>query len=70
MSHYEINVSKDGRHLFATHERSLGPGDKRKTREIYDKLVEAFPKNEGYEIIISYWETLGQQIKPKKLLDD
>jgi len=69
MSHFEINVSKDGKHLFATHERSLTVGDKRKTRELYDKLVESFPKNEGYEITIRYWETVGRQIKPNELLE-
>ena len=66
---YEINVSRNGKHFFATHERSLGLS-KSHTREVYDKLVEAFPKNEGYEITISYWEKRGETIKPKKLLDD
>lgn len=64
---YEINVSKDGKHFFATHERSLGLC-KTHTREVYDKLVEAFPKNEGYEITIRYWENRGEHIKPKNLL--
>jgi acid stress-induced BolA-like protein IbaG/YrbA len=68
MPHYEINVAKDGHHLFATHERSLT--SPKKTKEVYDKLVEAFPKNEGYAISISYWETVGQTIKPKKLSSD
>lgn len=64
---YEINVSKDGKHFFATHERSLGLS-KSHTREVYDKLVEAFPKNEGYEISINYWEKAGHTVKPKNLL--
>lgn len=65
MPHYEINVAKDGKHLFATHERSLNT--EHKTKEVYDKLVEAFPANEGYDISISYWETVGKTISPKKL---
>jgi hypothetical protein len=69
MSQYEINVSRNGKHFFATHERSLGLS-KKHTREVYDKLVEAFPKSEGYEIEISYWQTTGESVKPKKLLDD
>ena len=69
MSQYEINVSRNGKHFFATHERSLGLS-KKHTREVYDKLVEAFPKNEGYEIEISYWQTTGESVKPKKLLED
>ena len=68
MSQYEINVSKDGKHFFATHERSFGL-DKKRTREVYDKLVEAFPKNEGYLIEISIWQTTGESVKPKDLLD-
>jgi len=65
MPHYEINVAKDGQHLFATHERSLNTAHR--TKEVYDKLVEAFPKNEGYEISISYWESRGKDISPKSL---
>lgn len=66
---YEINVSKNGKHFFATHERSLGLS-KQHTREVYDKLVEAFPKNEGYLIEISYWEKRGETIKLKDILSD
>ena len=66
---YEINVSRNGKHFFATHERSLGLS-KHHTREVYDKLVEAFPANEGYKIEIRYWQTTGESVKPKKLLDD
>ena len=65
MPHYEINVAKDGKHFFATHERSLTTDFR--TKEVYDKLVEAFPKNEGYEISITYWETVGKTVEPKKL---
>ena len=69
MSQYEINVSRNGKHFFATHERSFGLS-KKHTREVYDKLVEAFPANEGYKIEISYWQTTGESVKPKDLLDD
>ena len=68
MSQYEINVSKDGKHFFATHERSLGLS-KRHTKEVYDKLVEAFPANDGYQIEIRKWETVGESIKPADLDD-
>ena len=68
MTHYEINVSRNGKHFFATHERSFGLS-KRHTKEVYDKLVEAFPKNEGYEIAISYCPTTRVTIKPKDLSD-
>jgi len=45
---YEINVSLNGFHLFATHERSLTNED------LFEKALtvfkEKFPKSEGYEI--------------------
>lgn len=69
MSQYEINVSRNGNHFFATHERSFGLS-KKHTKEVYDKLVEAFPKNEGYEIEISKWQKTGESVKPKDLIDD
>ena len=49
---YEINVSKDGRHYFATAERSIG-NDKKRRNEIYFKLKEFFPKSEGYRITVN-----------------
>jgi hypothetical protein len=69
MSQYEINVSRNGKHFFATHERSFGLS-KKHTREVYDKLVEAFPANEGYMIEIRYCQTTSQLVKPNELLDD
>ena len=68
MSQYEINVSRNGKHFFATHERSFGLS-KQHTKEVYDKLVEAFPKSEGYEIEISRYQTTGTTVKPKDLSD-
>lgn len=65
MSHYEINVALDGKHLFATHERSLTTA--KVAKEVYDKLVEAFPKNEGYSVEISYWETVGRGVNPRDM---
>lgn len=46
--HYEINVAKDGRHLFATHERSLtNKWDYEKVMKI---MKEKFPASEGYNV--------------------
>lgn len=68
MAHYEINVSRKGKHFFATHERSFGLS-KTHAKEVYDKLVEAFPKSEGYEIEISYCQTTHTKIESKDLSD-
>jgi hypothetical protein len=49
---FEINVSLDGKHLFATHERSL------KTsidfRKLLPEIQKRFPANEGFQISVSY----------------
>lgn len=49
--HYEINVALNGRHFFATHERSLTTQGQ--CQAVYDRLVVAFPASEGYEISVS-----------------
>jgi len=49
--HFEINVSRDGRHFFATHERSLNL-----TSKLEDALIELrnrFPESEGFQITVS-----------------
>lgn len=49
---YEINVAKDGKHYFATHERSLTA-----TKEAENALKDfkkRFPEEEGFSITISY----------------
>lgn len=57
---YEINVSKDGTHYFATAARSI-PTELR-AREIADQLKHAFPENDGYKISITRWEKTGQTL--------
>lgn len=49
--HYEINVSKNGQHFFATHERSIT--SQAKLSEILSELVKAFPVEKGYEIQVT-----------------
>ena len=60
MSHYEINVALNGKHLFATAERSCT------TREKFDKIIslfkKKFPEEEGYSISRTYWECCGHNI--------
>lgn len=49
---YEINVSKNGKHYFATHERSLtGQSEAEKA---FKDFQERFPESEGFEVTISY----------------
>lgn len=59
--HYEINVAKNGKHYFATHERSISTEEKAK--ELYKKLTQAFPESEGYTVSVTKWESLGKPVK-------
>jgi hypothetical protein len=58
---YEINVSKDGKHYFATHERSISTIDK--ATEIRDRLKLAMPEDEGFIYTITQWQTSGVQLE-------
>ena len=46
--------------FFATAERSIT--NKWKLKEVYDVLKEKFPQEEGYDISITYYETVGKSI--------
>ena len=62
---YEINVSLNGQHFFATHERSIV--SERKLKKIYGVFKEKFPESEGYEISVTYWMKSGREINMKEL---
>lgn len=62
-SYYEINVSKDGHHLFATHKRSIVD---RNTLDVLRTLFrEKFPATEGYEVRITAEYRYGRTIEPE-----
>lgn len=65
--YYEINVSLNDRHFFATHERSIT--DMNKLKNVCEVFAEKFPKSEGYEITISYCEKRGYRIDINDVLD-
>lgn len=58
--YYEINVSKNGKHFFATSERSITSEDK--LNEVYGELKRAFPVSDGYKMNVTYWEKQGQSV--------
>ena len=62
---YEINVSLNGEHFFATHERSIV--SERKLKEVYKVLKEKFPKEDGYELSVTYWVKNGKEINMENL---
>jgi hypothetical protein len=49
---YEINVAKNGKHYFATHERSL-TGTAEAESALKD-FKNRFPESEGFSVTISY----------------
>lgn len=59
--YYEITVSINGRHLFATAERSIIA--EWQLKNIYEVFKRKFPKNEGYKISITKWEKSGKFIQ-------
>lgn len=59
--YYEINVSLNGQHLFATDKRSITSTQTLET--IYNILKEKFPKEEGYNITVTKYETVGKIIE-------
>jgi len=61
---YEINVSLNGRHYFATHTRSL-------TYEpdalaLFEHFKKLFPESEGYELTLWKKRTASNMIKTTK----
>ena len=62
--YYEINVALNGKHLFATDKRSITT--KRNLEKVYQIFKEKFSAEEGYNISITYWETVGKSINIEK----
>lgn len=62
---YEIDVSLNGQHFFATQERSIVT--ERKLKEVYKVFKEKFPEAEGYELSVTYWTKIGKEINMEKL---
>lgn len=58
--YYEINVSLNGVHFFATDERSCK--FKSKLEELLKVFRVKFPESEGYKITVTEWQTLGHPI--------
>lgn len=58
--YYEINVSKNGRHFFATAERSIT--NLTQAEAMYMIFKEKFPESEGYQISVTQWNKVGKSI--------
>ena len=59
--YYEINVSLNGKHYFATSDRSIRT--KEKAQEMALHFREVFPESQGYDITVSHYETIGHRLE-------
>ncbi len=66
--YYEINISKNGSHYFATSERSIT--SMRELKEILPVLLEKFPEDEGYEVSASWKQVSGAPIDVNQCLKE
>lgn len=58
--HYEINVAKDGRHFFATAERSIT--NQWDFEKVIATIREKFPESEGYKVTATAEYQFGMSI--------
>lgn len=58
--YYEINVSKNGQHYFATAERSLR--DQEQAHQAAQDFKIRFPKSEGFDVQMQRWDSIGTRI--------
>lgn len=63
--YYEINVSKNGQHFFATAPRSITT--MAHLQEVYPEIAKAFPARKGYNITITRKENTGFIITPDEI---
>jgi hypothetical protein len=61
--YYEINVSKHGKHYFATHERSFNQATRDAMKTVYEDFVKRFPKSEGFEISVTHYSLCGEKVE-------
>jgi hypothetical protein len=58
---YEINVSKDGKHYFATDKRSITT--LARALDVRERLKKAMPEEEGFMYTITQWQKTGMEIQ-------
>lgn len=58
--HYEINVSKNGKHYFATADRSLR--DEEKAKKLFEQFTQLFPIDQGYRVDVNFYQNVGRPV--------
>jgi len=65
---YEINVSKNNHHVFATNGRSISTLEE--CAELFDLFCHKFPISEGYEIDAYTWTETRKSIEFKRIKEE
>ena len=63
--YYEINVALNGQHFFATDKRSIT--NKIALKVVYKILKEKVPIEEGYDILVTQYDTVGKFVDKKNI---
>lgn len=58
--YYEINVSLNGQHYFATADRSIRT--KEQAENIFNHFKILFPAVDGYRMRVTKWESTGKEV--------
>lgn len=58
--YYEINVALNGRHFFATAERSVT--SQSQLKKVYPTIKAAFPESEGYTVTVTKQSMIGESV--------
>lgn len=66
--YYEINVSLNGRHFFATAERSIQRAEDLK--KVFVILDDKFPESEGYELSTTCSPQTGYGVSREEILNE
>ena len=65
---YEINVSLNGKHFFATHERSIR--NTWELKKVLSAFKEKFPPEEGYKITVYEKEAWSKEVSMDSVLTE
>ena len=58
--YYEINVSKNGQHYFATAERSIRCIAQ--AEKMFEHFCDLFPATDGYQITVTRYQKTGERV--------
>lgn len=65
INYYRINVSQNGKYLFATENGENGGGitQEEDAKKITELFRIKFPESEGYNIHVTHWKSVGIHIE-------